>query len=275
VYQPDAQGNLPSGGEADISKTLTSQGNTPQALAAWGGDVFVALVSKTTSSNITLLYYNLLTNNQFGTQGPVQASSTISSNANSIVSMVAFQNKQLFVLDNAGGLKSIQFVKDTTQPSDVILQGKMPAPLNVDATTYNAATPVPIPSVANNSTFLQLLGATGMAAGTLSDDANPHLFILDGNANRVLELKVVQAAPAVTSTPAGGGGGGGAMAPGLSMQLVNQFASVGYLANAKSIVVDPTSTQNMIYVLTQDSQHTAEHGFISVGVRQNNNSCPQ
>ncbi len=271
AYQPDPLGNLPSGGETDITKSLTAQGNnTPEALAAWGGDVFVGLASNATPSNITLLDYTLNNTNQFPSV-PVQSSST---SANSIVSMVAFPNKQLFLIDSAG-VKSIQFVKDTTQATPVILQGKVPAPLNIDALSYNAATPVPTPPT-NTSTFLQLSGATAMAAGTLSDDPNPHLFILDSSNSRILELKIVPSAAlpaATTPTITASAGGGGAMASGISMQLINQFASVSVLGNAKSVVVDPTSTQNMVYALTQDAQHLATHGFVSVGVRQNNNTC--
>ena len=63
------------------------------------------------------------------------------------------------------------------------------------------------------------------------------------------------------------------MATGLSMQLVNQFSSVNYLANAKSLIVDPTSSENMVYVLTQDDKNLSQHGFSAIGVRQNNNSC--
>jgi type II secretory pathway pseudopilin PulG len=269
---------MPSAGaEADIPNGLTSQGNfTPASLTAWGADVFVALGSKATPSNITILAYNL-NNNRFTI--PVQSNSTISSSASSIVSMVAFQKQQLFILDNAGGVKSIQFVKDNAPPSDISLQGKLPLPLNINAPLYSAATPVPTSPPTNSSTFLQLSGATGMAAGTLGGDGDPHLFILDGNNNRILELKVVpnvasagNGTPSATTTTAGGGGG--AMATGLSMQLINQFASVSYLNAARSLVVDPVNTQNLVYVLTQDGQNTAQHGFVSIGVRQNNNSCP-
>jgi serine/threonine protein phosphatase PrpC len=272
VFQPDAQGNLPTAGpEADVTKSLTAKGNyTPEAVTAWGGDVFLSLVSKATPSNIIILYYSL-TNNQFAI--PVPTSATISGTA--IVSMVAFPQRQLFILDNADSLKSIQFVKNTASPSDVILQGNMPASLNIDPSSYTAATPVPTPPTTTSSTFLQLSGATSMAAGTLSDDNNPHLFILDSANSRILELKIAPNTPstnAVTPTPTSNGGGG-AMAPGLSVQLVNQFSSTSYLASAKSLVVDPTNTQNMVYVLGQDAQNTAQHSFVSIGVRQNNNSC--
>jgi serine/threonine protein kinase len=276
TFQPDAQGNLPTGTEADIDKGLTNEGNfTPSALAAWGSDIFLALVSKATPSNIILLYYNLGINNQF--VSIEQSTSTISNSANALVSMVAFEKHQLFLLDNSGGLKSVQFVKGSTPPGDVILQGKMPAPFNIDAQQYNAATPVPTPSMTNSSPFLQFSGATGMAAGTLSDDPDPHLFILDGTMNRILELKVVPSASVTSSitsaTPTTVAGGGGAMASGLSMQLLNQFVSPSALYAAKSLVVDPSSSQNMLYVLSQDTQIAGQHTFLQINARQKNASC--
>jgi serine/threonine protein phosphatase PrpC len=276
TFQPDAQGNLPTGTEADIDKNLTSQGNfMPSALAAWGSDIFLALASKATTSNITLLYYSLGNNNQFAR--PQQSTSTITSTANTIVSMVAFQKRQLFLLDNAGGLNSVQFVNGSTSPIALILQGKMPAPLNIDAQQYNAATPVPTPSTTNSSPFLQFSGATGMAAGTLSDDPDPHLFILDGTMNRILELKVVPSASVTSSitsaTPTTVAGGGGAMASGLSVQLLNQFVSPNALYAARALVVDPSSSQNMLYVLAQDTQVAGQHTFLQINARQKNASC--
>ena len=118
-----------------------------------------------------------------------------------------------------------------------------------------------------------------MAAGTLSGDPDAHLFILDSVLNRIVELKVAPngattaTTPSATSTSTAGAGGAMAGTSGLSMQLLNQFTSFNTLSSARSLVVDPVSAQNTVYVLGQDSQAAGQHTFLQINVRQKNAAC--
>jgi hypothetical protein len=83
----------------------------------------------------------------------------------------------------------------------------------------------------------------------------PHLYVLDATLRRILDLKVADAStgPGGTSlTPTATNTGGGAVnnASSVKLHLERQYASATLFAQARSMAVDPQSSQVTVVAQT-------------------------
>jgi hypothetical protein len=112
-----------------------------------------------------------------------------------------------------------------------------------------------------SSSFLSVSQANLLVAGVVENA--PHLYIVDGLYHRVLDLQMPQA---VASTGTSGTGGATSSSTGgaMTMELLQQYASLNLLAHVTSIVADPKTAQ--LSLLTQTA--TSPLSLLSIDVSQ-------
>jgi serine/threonine protein phosphatase PrpC len=227
-------------------------GQLPRLIAASPPDIYVVSTANSTQTATTILDY-APTSKVHQPLGSPPAQSTITV-SNAIMSMVAFPLHQLFLLLADGTVQSLQFAGSAHATTSVLLQQAIVQPLPVSAKDFTWQTTVPLVTP-GGMTSLSVPGAAlshTLAVGLVN--AVPHLYILDANLHRILDLKIA-AAPAAavgstatttsSATPTATNTGGGAVnttAP-VTLQLEKQYASPTLFAQAKSMAVDPQGTQ--------------------------------
>ncbi|QBD78443.1 Stp1/IreP family PP2C-type Ser/Thr phosphatase [Ktedonosporobacter rubrisoli] len=280
---PNDDGTLKDSGTATVDQKYMQNGLVPQFVAAWGQDVYVILTSKTAPNTADMLHYKISGDNQWEKATPVNATLSIS---NTLVSVAAFPDGRLFLLYSNGDVQTLQFANGGNLTAvSVVMQSAIPVPLSATAADFSPTSAVPTPGTqgVQAKSFLSVPGASMLAAGLIDSDNAPHLFILDKDHFRVIDLKVAQeAAMTATVTPSAsptsstgngnGGTGGGTVSTSsgtqLSMTLVRQYTSANLLAVMKSAVADPHGAS--LYLLTQSAQSNATPGLISIDMHQQN-----
>lgn len=288
-------GALTEGHVSTIDANLTKNGQTPHLITAWGADVYIVLTSTALPNQATILDYNVDQPNAMPQSSKISVST-------GLVSITAFPNKQLFLLDSAGNVQSFQFSSNASLPGSVLVQSPIVTPLNVAAQDVSLDTSLAVPTVAASpaaqQSFLSVpAGANLMVSGFANN--TPHLYLADGTNHRVLDL-TMQAAATTTPTPTVGGAtttptattaatnsgtptatapagtatatktaGGGVAASGttVTVQLSQQYVSASVLALVKSIALDSTGAQ--LNLLTQTDQHTATLNIVPISVDKN------
>ncbi|WP_165423796.1 serine/threonine protein kinase [Ktedonosporobacter rubrisoli] len=280
---PNDDGTLKDAGTATVDQKYMQNDLVPQFVAAWGQDVYVILTSKTAPNTADMIHYKISGDNQWEKATPVNATLSIS---NTLVSVAAFPDGRLFLLYSNGIVQTLPFANGgNLTPIGVVIQSTIPVPLSATAADFSPTSAVPTPGTqgVQAKSFLSVPGASMLATGLIDSDNAPHLFILDKDHFRVIDLKVAQeAAMTATVTPSAsptsstgngnGGTGGGTVSTGsgtqLSMTLVRQYTSANLLAVMKSAVADPRGTS--LYLLTQSAQSNATPGLISIDMHQQN-----
>ena len=235
-----------------IGPFLGKNGQVPKLIAASPPDIYVVIAADSTQTMTTILDY-APTNKVHQPLGTPPASSSITVST-PIMSMVAFPMHQLFLLQADGMVQSLQFASGEHATTSVLLQQAIAQPLPVSAKEFTWTMTVPTVTP-GGMTSLSVPGATlphTLAVGLVN--SVPHLYILDANLHRILDLKVAGASAgavgssttttsSVTPTATNTGGGAVNAATPVTLHLERQYASPTLFAQAKSMAVDPQGTQ--------------------------------
>lgn len=257
---PDGKIGKVATNSLDAFTSVKNGGWEPKLIAAWDEgqekSVYVVLTSPNTQNQALIVDFSLGNDNKLNNARPQNIS--VSTNPASIA---AFPKKQLFLLDSAGNVQSLQL--DSKQAaSSVVVQHPIATPLDTSAQDYNFKTNVPRPATGQASTFLALpLPSTPRATYMLSGMVNnaPHLFVVDGMYHRILDLQVAtvtnQSTPVATATaPANGNSGGNVVAsPPVTLDLNQQYASPSLLDIVKGVTVDPKAASTLYLLSSRDS----------------------
>jgi hypothetical protein len=264
IFLPNGKGQ--ANANMSIDAALIKDGGTPSLVTTSGSEIYVVLTSQEASTSAMILNYTL-DGDKFKELTPRKAKISVSA---ALVSIVALKNTQLFFLLANGNVQSQQFAEGNLIPVSVVLQPQPPlAPaLAANPQTFQVTTPVPVPTE-QTTTSLSVLSvprATQLAAALVDNVA--HLYIMDDQYDRVLDLKMddtTQATP--TPTPTKGG-----TASSTKMSLVQQYASPALLAKVKSLVIDPAASQ--LYLLTQGADNNGATQLAQVDTRPSDaNAC--
>lgn len=264
IFLPNGKGQ--ANANMSIDAALLKDGGTPSLVTTSGSEIYVVLTSQEASTSAMILNYTL-DGDKFKELTPRKAKISVSA---ALVSIVALKNTQLFFLLANGNVQSQQFAEGNLIPVSVVLQPQPPlAPaLAANPQTFQATTPVPVPTE-QTTTSLSVLSvprATQLAAALVDNVA--HLYIMDDQYDRVLDLKMDDATQATpTPTPTKGG-----TASSTKMSLVQQYASPALLAKVKSLVIDPAASQ--LYLLTQGADNNGATQLAQVDTRPSDaNTC--
>jgi serine/threonine protein phosphatase PrpC len=255
-------------GNMSIDAALTKDGGTPSLITTSGPEVYVVLTPQEASTSAVILNYTL-DGDKFKDLTPRKAKISVSA---ALVSIAALKNTQLFFLLANGNVQSQQFAEGNLTPVSVVLQPQPPLvpALAANPQTFQTTTPVPVPAAqtASSLSVLSIPRATQLTAALVDNVA--HLYIMDDQYDRVLDLKMDDAAnqPATpTSTPTKGG-----TAPSMKMSLVQQYVSPVLLAKVKSLVIDPAAPQ--LYLLTQGTDNNGAFQLAQIDTRPSDaNTC--
>ena len=224
---------------SSIAITLRN-GQAPALLTTWGQDIYLVLIA----SNSTQITIEDFTPAKGGNHQLQMTTSSVSvSSAPS--SIAAFPNQQLFLLLQDGTVQSLQFGSSQGATS-VFVDQAVAQPLPVTSHAFTWQTPVPTVATAGSKALaIPNAPANALVSGMVGNV--PHLYIMDSNLHRILDLTVAPAA--VTSTPtattpatatAGTVGGGTNAGNGDSsvLHVQQQYASPTLFAQMRSLVVD-------------------------------------
>jgi hypothetical protein len=258
-----------------IGQFLGKQGQVPRLIAASPPDIYVVIAADSTQTMTTILDY-APTSKVHQPLGPPPTSSTITV-SNTIVSMAAFPTHQLFLLLADGTVQSLPFASGDHATTSVLVQQPIAQPLPVSARDFTWTTPVPTVTP-GGTTSLSVPGATSprtLAVGLVN--AVPHLYVLDATLRRILDLKVTDAStgPVGTSlTPTATNTGGGAVnnASSVKLHLERQYASATLFTQARSMAIDPQSSQ--VNVVAQTSPNASSMLSLVSFNASSPNACP-
>ncbi|TMD69320.1 MAG: Stp1/IreP family PP2C-type Ser/Thr phosphatase [Chloroflexi bacterium] len=237
-----------------IDPHLVRADQVPTLITAVGTDVYVVFGSTTVQTSTLIMDYFP----KAKTPLAQTAASTLSF-SNTIMSVAAFPNHQLFFLLAGGSVQSIQLVGGTqTQPAtSVLVDHPIAQPLPLSAKTFSWQTPVP--TVTQEGTKALAVPGTSspssLGAGTVNGE--PHLYIMDTASHRILDLKTMSggntgtATTGVTPTSTATGGGVATTNSSVTFHLAQQYVSPTFLAQPKSTAVDAQGSQ--INVLSQNT----------------------
>jgi serine/threonine protein phosphatase PrpC len=233
-----------------IDPTLT-KGMMPNLITANGLDIYVVLLPGTGSSKASILDYTLA---KAGKSFATPKTSTFSV-SDTIISVAAFPNQQLYLLLQGGSVQALQFAGGSQETTPVLVQRSVGQPVTVSPTNFTWKMDVPVPTT--GTTFLELSGASQssvLVAGMIGD--SPHLYIMDTVSPRILNLTLANTAgsangatPTASATIPTASTGGGSVTSS-SLQLQGQYISPTLFNQMKSIAVDP---QGKVYVLAQNT----------------------
>ncbi len=276
LLTPNGSGGLDSKNTVALD-TYTKGGQQPALLTAWTTDSYVIFTSQSTPNTVTVLNIPEA-NNKFGTPHATQLSVT-----SSIVSMAAFPNHQLFLLNTSGNVQSLQFA-DNSQASSVLVQHPIATPLPISAKSFSLKVDVPAPGP-QTSSFLSIPDASHavfLAAGQINNKAQ--LYVVDSIYHRVLALQLPQSLaiatptstaskkPTQTSTGASNVESGAVSATPVTMVLVQQYVSSDALTTVKSVAANPKlPTLNL---LTTNGQNPAGTNLLAVDISMQNACNP-
>lgn len=233
-----------------IASNLTA-GMMPKMITANGPDIYIVLFPDTGSSTASILEYTL---GKSGKSFDPAIASTISV-SDTIISIAAFPNQQLFLLMQGGSVQALQFARGILTSASVLVQRSVGQPVSVDPVSFTWKMDVPVPTT--GTTSLELSGASQssvLVAGMIGD--SPHLYIMDTVSPRILNLTLANTARSgngatpTASASTGGGVVNGGNTASSSLQLQGQYISPALFTQMKSIAVDP---QGKVYVLAQNT----------------------
>jgi serine/threonine protein phosphatase PrpC len=282
LLTPNASGGLDSKDTVSLDPFAKNGVLQPMLLTAWGTDTYVALASQTTPNSATILNIPE-TNSKFGTAHPITISVT-----HKLVSFAAFPNHQLFLLDSAGNVQSLQFA-DNQQASNVVMQHPIANPLSVNSKSFSFNMDVPVPTQQTSSS-LTLSPSTTQSIFLAAAMVNnvPHLYIVDSVNHRVIVLQTAssQATPTANATPTKQSTPQTAATttatvssntvvesngqPGVAttMSLVQQYFSSDLLTVVQGVATNPKIPT--LYLLTSNGQNTTGTNLVAVDVSQQN-----
>jgi hypothetical protein len=238
----------------DVDNDLVKEGWTPLFVTAYGADVFLILMKKSTPRTMILSYD---ANNWRNTPQKLQTDL-----APDVVSVAAFPGKRLFFLTSDGHIKHVTYGDGASASAEEIsLQNPVSPPLVNDGANLTPGTPFPTPWPQSSQVGRSAqIGVTFLMAGSLGSD-NPHLYVVDNPHHRIMDLKFIPSStlPVTQTTPSTSGtstptpiptasSGGGVINPS-SLKLQQQFASTTLLSSVKSATV--SSDGKKLYLLTQ------------------------
>ncbi len=260
-----------------IQSSLLQNGQVPQLMTSWGGDIYVIATSSQSNQNqATVLNYNV---NKLG-DGPTE---TLISISTSLVSAAALSSKQLFLLHSDGDIKSLDVTasKSTSKPVEmgVLLPVSIATPWSQDVQTFNVATPIATPT-APIAKFLTIPAPTAQTAQTLLSagaiNGVPHLYVVDNTNHRVLNFTIkstgaaqtAAVTPTASATNRAGGGviGSGSGPAGPSVNLEQQYVSASIVSDVKGLSFDART--NQINLLT-GMQSSSASNQVQINVSSN------
>jgi hypothetical protein len=261
LLTPNAAGLLQdTNTPASIDPTLTQGSNLSLVLTAWESDAYVIMSSTAAQNTATIVDYQVSTQHNMPVMKPVGIEKI--SISTTITSVAAFPNHQLFLLLSDGSVQSLLFAPGNQKAQSVLIRQPIAPALSVKATDFVPTMPVPaVNGMVQSSSFLSVSQANLLVAGVVENA--PHLYIVDGLYHRVLDLQMPQA---VASTGTSGTGGATSSSTGgaMTMELLQQYASLNLLAHVTSIVADPKTAQ--LSLLTQTA--TSPLSLLSIDVSQ-------
>jgi serine/threonine protein phosphatase PrpC len=230
----------------------TKNGFAPKLLTAQGTEVYVVLTSDISLTSAKILHYTVDSKNSKFEQ--TKTSQTISI-SNTIESIAAFPNEQLFLLTKDGNVQSLTFTGGTQAPTLVTVQPALAAPLAFNANTFTASTPVAVPTpTAKQSTVLQVPSAKYLIASATATNDPLHLYIVDDTTyHRIIDLQMVKNATNGTNSTSG---------TSMTMKLIQQYASPNLFVNVKGTVLDPKTAT--LYFIVQNEQNAATRNFVTL-----------
>ncbi len=238
---------------AQIDAKLILAGQIPTLITASGSDVYVIFSSNTAQTATQIMDFSPKAGKPLA-----QTTENTFSSSNTIVSVAAFPNHELFFLHQDGSVQNLQLVAGSQNSSEtsVLVDKPIAHPLPVD-TKFIAQTPVP--TVTSGGTkSLDVPGATSSSALAIGAvNGVPHLYIMDVASHRVLDLITMgagsTAAPTTgtTPTPTNTGGGVANNNAAVTLQLAQQYVSSSLLIQPKSMAVDTPGTQ--VDVISQNN----------------------
>ena len=256
--------------------------------------MYVVLTSQTSPFSAKILNVPE-TNNKFGKSTPITVSVS-----NKLMSIAAFPDHQLFLLDASGNLQSLQFATTTQEPSSVVLPHPLANPLTISAKGFSFNTDVPVPAQQTSSslTFSPSSVQSIFLTANLVNNV-PSLYIVDSSNHRVIVLQAapsptaatasatptkqaaqqtttttataavtVTATAASTATPNSAVEGNGQPGASATMSLVQQYVSSDLLTVVKGVAANPKIAT--LYLLTSTGQNAAATNLVSVEVSQQN-----
>jgi serine/threonine protein phosphatase PrpC len=260
VYQPDKTGKLSATGQGLISSAFTTNSLTPMYVTAWKSNVYVILTpsSQGIQNNVRVLSYTLDAKGR-----PSTPKSFDFSVSYPVVSVAAFPNQMLFLLENNGSVVNFVVPPDANHQSpsgnvagNVEVDTAVASPLSFSAQAFTSSDTVPTASsTGTGSRQLMVTGVSTSDPATLTAGQMnnvTHLYVGDSYGKRVLDLTASPTViaggptptPTATSTPTAGG-------QSVNFQLVNQFVSPDNFTQVKNLAVQPNNSQ--LNILTQNS----------------------
>jgi len=225
---------------SSIPLTLRNE-QAPALLTTWGQDIYLVLITPN-STQITIEDFAPAK----GGNHQLQMTASIVSVSSTPGSIVAFPNKQLFLLLQDGTVQSLQFGSSQGATS-VFVDQAVPQPLPVSSHAFSWQTPVPTVATAGSKALaIPNAPSNALVSGMVGNV--PHLYIMDSNLHRILDLIVAPSSggvatstPAATATATAGTVGGGTNAgngEGSVLHVQQQYASPALFAQMRSLVVD-------------------------------------
>lgn len=225
---------------SSIPLTLRNE-QAPALLTTWGQDIYLVLITSN-STQITIEDFAPAR----GGKHQLQMTSSTFSVSSAPGSIAAFPNKQLFLLLQDGTVQSLQFGSSQGATS-VFVDQAVPQPLPVSSHAFSWQTPVPTVATAGSKALaMPNAPSNALVSGMVGNV--PHLYIMDSNLHRILDLIVAPSSgavatptPATTTTATAGTVGGGTNAgngEGSVLHLQQQYASPTLFAQMRSLVVD-------------------------------------
>jgi serine/threonine protein phosphatase PrpC len=251
----------------------TRDGWEPKLVTTWDGagerEIYVVLASSNVQNQARIANYSFVDG-----KPKLNTANTISVSSNP-VSIAAFPKKQLFLLFSTGSVMSLQFNEKTRPADSVVLPAPIGPTLGTDGKDFNLDKNVPKPATEKPSSFLALpIPPSPRASFMLSSliDNTPHLFIVDGMYQRVLDLQQgtgsTNATATATQVDNGTTGGGVVSASPVSMTLNQQYALDNVLDLAKGVAVDSKT----LYLLASKDKNPA--GLLTIETNQKNSCQP-
>jgi serine/threonine protein phosphatase PrpC len=246
-----------------INTDLVKKGWVPKFVTAYRTNVYVVLISNNSPNQATILNYDT----ENWQDQPHQLTNQIAK----IISVAAFSNKQLFLLNGEG--RVVTFTHDAsgsaTLPTEIRLQRPVWSPLPESNMSFSLATPVATPvshSLQSNelSDLSSLVvGPAPASAGNSTEATSPHLYAIDNQKHRILDLNFMpgqlvnfpQATPtlsAVSPTPSSTPSTGVGVVNPPSLLLEQQFASATTLVSMRGATLTPDGKN--LSVLTNEGR---------------------
>jgi serine/threonine protein phosphatase PrpC len=226
----------------------------PTLLASWGQDIYVVVITAG-STQITIDDFSPAKSGNHS----LQMASTPVSVSSAPGSMAAFPNKQLFLLLQDGTVQSLQLGSGNADATSVFVNQVVPQPLPVSSHTFNWQTQVPT-APTTGSKALAITNASANALVSAMVGNVPHLYIMDSNLHRILDLTIAPApgssatpAPAATATGTVGGGTNTGNNAGSVLHLQQQYESPGLFTQMRSLVVDTQGAKIDVLVANTNS----------------------